>query len=173
MSKIRLAGGPVVLLLLAACGGGREASGAPGAAPTGAPAASAPAPPSARAGSETEGAAAAPRALPLTVDNARELVRDLIEAFQDGDRARVEALWARDGGTWTDPSGFEQRAAGYRETEFDLDLETMETGERGPAIAVVVHGKKDGAPWNWTFLVSEIGGALRAGGVEAHPAGLP
>jgi len=158
----------MALLLFAACGGD-DGGAARAVAPSGAAEAAAP------AAKATKGpvASAEPRRLPLDADNAREVVRDLIEAFQDGDRARVEALWARDGGTWTDQAGFDARATGYRETEFDLDLETMETGDRGRAILVVVHAQKDGALWNWTFLVSEIDGALRAGGVEAHPAGLP
>jgi len=159
--------GPFALLLFATCGGSHEASGKPAAAAQSTPAGAAA--PRAASGESN----AAPRELPLDAANAKQLVRDLIEAFQDGDRAKVEALWARDGGTWTDQAGFEKRASGYREMEFDLDLETMETGDRGSAIAVVVHAKKEGAPWNWVFLVSEIGGALRAGGVEVHPAGLP
>jgi hypothetical protein len=167
MPRRWIALGPFALILFATCGGNHEAAGAPAASAPSTPAAAEV--PRAASG---EGAAA-PRKLPLDVPNAKQLVRDLIEAFQAGDRARVEALWARDGGTWTDQAGFEKRASGYREMLFDLDLEAMETGDRGRAIAVVVHAKKEGAPWNWVFLVSEIGGALRAGGVEVQPAGVP
>jgi hypothetical protein len=160
----------LLLVLLAACGGqGGEAVEA--AAPSGETPRSATvaaANPTASSASPAE-----PRRLPLDAENAKRLVRDLIEAFKAGDRARVEALWARDGGTWTDDAGFAKRASYYQGMEFDLDPKTMETGDRSGALVVVVHARKAGAEWLWTYLVSEIGGELRAGGAEARLAGTP
>jgi len=159
----------VVLLFAACAGGGKEAPAASNQAPT--PAASASR--AAAAPAEPARASAAPRHEPLTAESAKQVVRDLIEAFRAGDRAAVEALWARDGGTWSDQAGFEARAEGYRRAEFELAPESMETADRSSAILVVVRARQDGADWLWSFLVAEIGGSLRAGGVESRPAGVP
>ncbi len=101
-----------------------------------------------------------------------EVVIALIEAFQAGDQARVEELWARDGGTWTNAEGFRQRAAYFQKAEFDLDPRSITTtGESSPQ--VVVKARQDDQDHIWIFHVLEIKGTLRAGGVETRPAGLP
>jgi hypothetical protein len=105
-------------------------------------------------------------------ETPKEVVVALIEAFQAGDRARVESLWARDGGTWTDAAGFHARAAYYQKAEFDLDPDSIIVTDGQPP-QVVVRARQDGQEYHWCFLVSEIGGTLRAGGVETRPAGMP
>ncbi len=101
-----------------------------------------------------------------------EVVIALIEAFQAGDQDGVEALWARDGGTWTNAEGFRKRAAYYQKAEFDLDPRSITTtGDSSPQ--VVVKAKQDGQDHIWIFHVLEIKGTLRPGGVETRPAGLP
>jgi hypothetical protein len=97
----------------------------------------------------------------------------LIEAFQAGDRAAVEALWARDGGTWRDAAGFRERAKYYQDAEFDLDPASIESVEQGDTTTLAVHAESAGIGYTWIFRVSEIDGELRAGGVETRPAGLP
>lgn len=104
-------------------------------------------------------------------DTPTDLVLSLIEAFQAGDRAAVEELWARDGGTWTDDEGFAARAVGYQESEFDP--ESIETLERSGTTYVAVHADRDSQELVWVFMVTEIDGLLRAGGVEVRPAGMP
>jgi len=170
MTREALAAPALVVLLLVACAGGGDE---PVAASKESPAHAAPAAKAAAASAGPASPNAAPRRESLTAENAKQVVRDLIEAFRAGDRAAVEALWARDGGTWSDQAGFEARAAGYRRAEFDLTPESMETADRSGTILVVVRARQDGADWLWSFLVAEIGGSLRAGGVESRPAGAP
>jgi hypothetical protein len=97
----------------------------------------------------------------------------LIGAFQAGDRERVEALWARDGGTWRDDEGFRARAAYYQRAEFDLEPESITVRREGETTRVVVEAREDGKDFIWVFLVTEIDGSLRAGGVVTRPKGTP
>lgn len=101
------------------------------------------------------------------------VVIDLIEAFRAGDREKVESLWARDGGTWTDDEGFRKRAAHFREAEFDLDPSSIVvyTGQGTPQVCVFA--EEDGKDYVWSFLVAEIDGRLRAGGMQVSLKGLP
>ncbi len=156
-------------LALAACAGGgspgaaeEPAAGGPPAAPASV-AAPAPAP-------SGEGERAAAAAAPA---DPRAAVVALVEAFRAGDRDRVDALWARDGGTWTDAAGFRRRAAAYQATDFDLDPGAMTTFVQGDTTTVAVPARRDGAATVWTFRVREIDGVLRVGGVETRPAGMP
>lgn len=103
----------------------------------------------------------------------RAVVIALIRAFQARDRTAVEALWARDGGTWRDDAGFRERARYYEETEFDLDAASIESVEQGETTMVAVQAQSGGAAYTWVFRVIEIDGELRAGGVEVRPTGLP
>jgi len=106
-------------------------------------------------------------------DTPKDVVIALIEAFQTGDQAAVEALWARDGGTWTDAAGFRERAAYYQKAEFDLDPKSIEVNTSQGAPMVIVRARQDGQDFIWRFLITKIDGTLRAGGVEAYPAGMP
>ncbi len=103
----------------------------------------------------------------------QEVVVALIEAFQAGDRARVEALWARDGGTWTDDAGFRERAAYFQAAEFDLDPGSIVTDTSQGTPMVIVTARQNGRDFAWRFLIAEIDGRLRAGGVETYPVGMP
>jgi hypothetical protein len=95
----------------------------------------------------------------------------LIEAFQAGDQERVEALWARDGGTWRDAEGFRARAAPYQSSEFDLDPESITINYDHGLPQVVVRATQDGQDYIWGFFVSEFDGVVRAGGVVTRAVG--
>ena len=153
----------VVLTLAVACGGGEEGAPDPEAESPGLSTGDT------QASSVSEGVSpSAPHP-----DTPEEVVVALIEAFRAGDQARVEALWARDGGTWTDAAGFRKRAAYYKDSEFDLASGSIATTDRQGPHQVVVKAKQDGQDYVWVFLVTEIDGTLRAGGVEVRPAGMP
>jgi len=106
-------------------------------------------------------------------DTPEGVVIALIEAFQAGDQARVEELWARDGGTWRDAAGFQKRAAYFQQSEFDLAPDSITTTNRQGLDQVIVPARQDGQDQLWSFLVTETDGKLKAGGVEVRPAGMP
>lgn len=151
----------IAIVLATACGGGADGGAQP---PADAPASTARA-----ATRDASGPSAATSAPGEPVD----VVIALIRAFQAGDRAAVEARWAADGGTWRDDAGFRERAGYYQRAEFELEPEKISTREDHGATFVAVQAKQDGQAYIWTFLVREIDGTLRAGGVESRPAGLP
>ncbi len=166
----------IVLMLTVACAGGdggerADGAGTPettGSAPTSQQQTSGAEPSSSTVSDRGGGSPTAPHP-----DTPKDVVIALIKAFQAGDQAAVEALWARDGGTWTDAAGFRERAAYYQKAEFDLDPASMKAATRLETTTVIVKARQGGQDYVWSFLVTEIDGRLRAGGVEAHLAGLP
>jgi hypothetical protein len=103
---------------------------------------------------------------------ATEVVVALIEAIRNEDRDRAETLHVADGSRWHDAESFAERAEFFRSVQFDLES-ISQWSAGGGWLVVTVPGTQDGKSYSYVFMVGETDGALRAGGMERHIAGMP
>lgn len=106
---------------------------------------------------------------PASTEAARQTTLALIQAFQSGDQARAEELFAQEG-RWQTERGFQQWAQMFQNTLFDLD--TLRVRPHGDSHEVLVEGDVSAeSPASrgvrtFAFFTGNFDGVTKVGGIE-------